>query len=64
MEDLERNDGTEENPYFMSNNLKKLLGVKNKFEGTDNGGGSRNDLQLGGSRNDLQMEPVESSEKP
>lgn len=55
MEDLERNDGTEENPYFMSNNLKRLLGVKNKFEETDNGGGSRNDLEL---------EPVESSEKP
>ena len=49
------NDGTEEHPYFMSSNLKRLLGAKNKFEETDNGGGSRNDLEL---------EPVESSEKP
>ena len=35
MEDYERNDGSEEHPYFMSNNLKKLLGVKNKFEAPD-----------------------------
>ena len=51
MEDYERNDGTEDHPYFMSKNLKKLLGVKNKFERTDGGEG------------ELQLEPVESSEK-
>ena len=37
VEDYERNDGSEEKPYFMSNNLKKLLGVRNKFEDTDDG---------------------------
>lgn len=52
VEDFERNDGTEERPYFMSKNLKKLLNVKNKFEQTDDGEG------------ELQLEPVESSEKP
>ena len=54
MEDYERNDGSNEHPYFMSDNLKKLLGVKNKFEHTDGGGGGGGDLHL---------EPVPSSDK-
>ncbi|KAL3309654.1 hypothetical protein Ciccas_011798 [Cichlidogyrus casuarinus] len=29
MEDLERNDGSEEKPYFMSKELKKILKIKN-----------------------------------
>lgn len=37
MEDYERNDGSEERPYFMNKNLKKLLGVRNKFESRDGG---------------------------
>lgn len=56
MEDFERNDGTEERPYFMSDSLKGLLGAKNRFEETDDGGG--------GSEGDIQLEPVDSSEKP
>ena len=36
VEDLERNNGTQEKPYFMSKKLMKLLNVKNaKTEGTD-----------------------------
>lgn len=31
VEDFERNNGTDEKPYFMSNKLKKLLSVKNKL---------------------------------
>lgn len=30
VEDLERNDGSAERPYFMSSNLKKLLNKTNK----------------------------------
>nr|XP_002126506.1 choline transporter-like protein 5 [Ciona intestinalis]XP_018668803.1 choline transporter-like protein 5 [Ciona intestinalis] len=30
LEDLERNDGTEEKPYYMSKGLMKVLGKKNK----------------------------------
>jgi hypothetical protein len=30
VEDLERNDGSEEKPYYMSKKLKKILGKKNK----------------------------------
>ena len=57
MEDYERNDGSKEKPYFMSKNLMKLLGAKNKFDRIDGGG----DATDGG---DLQLEPVPSSEKP
>ncbi|VEL11545.1 unnamed protein product [Protopolystoma xenopodis] len=32
MEDLERNDGTENKPYFMSKQLMKVLSKKNKFK--------------------------------
>lgn len=49
MEDYERNDGSKAKPYFMSDNLKSLLGVKNKFEGTDDGEGV------------IQMESVETN---
>ena len=58
VEDYERNDGTEEHPYFMSDNLKKLLNVKNKFERTDgvDGGGE----VPGGDK--MEVEPVASSE--
>ncbi|KAH8420714.1 hypothetical protein KR222_002885 [Zaprionus bogoriensis] len=31
LEDCERNDGTSEKPYFMSKQLMKILGKKNKF---------------------------------
>ena len=40
VEDYERNDGSKERPYFMSNNLKKLLGVTNTFSDTDGGEGT------------------------
>ena len=30
MEDLERNDGSPEKPYFMGKDLMKILGKKNK----------------------------------
>jgi len=30
LEDLERNDGSEQKPYFMSKSLKSLMGKKNK----------------------------------
>lgn len=30
VEDLERNDGSEQKPYFMSKGLMKVLGKKNK----------------------------------
>jgi len=30
VEDLERNDGSAEKPYFMSKNLMKILNKKNK----------------------------------
>ncbi|KAG1948409.1 choline transporter-like protein [Pimephales promelas] len=30
LEDLERNDGSAEKPYFMSKNLMKILNKKNK----------------------------------
>ena len=49
VEDYERNDGSKEKPYFMSDNLKKLLGAKNKFEDTDVGEGV------------MQMESVETN---
>ena len=55
VEDYERNDGSSEHPYFMSKRLKKLLGVKNKFEHTDDGSD--------GGGGDLHLEPVPSSEK-
>ncbi|KAL3320350.1 hypothetical protein Ciccas_000962 [Cichlidogyrus casuarinus] len=38
MEDLERNDGTEEKPYYMSQDVMKVLGSKNKFKDTDRDG--------------------------
>ena len=47
MEDYERNDGSKEKPYFMSDSLKGILKVKNRFEGTDDAA--------------LQMEAVKSS---
>ena len=53
VEDKERNNGYD-HPYFMSNELKKLLGVKNKFEDTDAPGDS-NILP-----NPIQMESVET----
>lgn len=31
VEDCERNDGSEEKPYFMSKQLMKILGRKNKI---------------------------------
>ena len=30
VEDEERNDGSEEKPYFMSKDLRKILGKKNQ----------------------------------
>ncbi|XP_065829328.1 choline transporter-like protein 4 [Oscarella lobularis] len=33
LEDLERNDGSSEKPYYMSKGLKKVLGKKNKEDG-------------------------------
>eukprot|EP00118_Oscarella_pearsei_P012112 m.86189 g.86189 ORF g.86189 m.86189 type:complete len:745 (+) comp36494_c0_seq7:311-2545(+) len=33
LEDLERNDGSREKPYYMSKGLKKVLGKKNKEDG-------------------------------
>jgi choline transporter-like protein 2/4/5 len=30
VEDLERNDGSQEKPYYMPKNLMKILGKKNK----------------------------------
>ena len=30
VEDLERNDGSEEKPYYMTDSLKKIMDVKNK----------------------------------
>ncbi len=30
MEDLERHDGTPEKPYYMSKDLMKIVGKKNK----------------------------------
>ena len=53
VEDQERNNGYDR-PYFMSNELKKLLGVKNKFEDTDAPGGGRV------LSNPIQMESVET----
>ena len=35
MEDLERNDGTPEKPYYMSKDLMAILGKKNKKEKTE-----------------------------
>ena len=35
LEDLERNDGSPEKPYFMSKDLMSVLDVKNKFKGGD-----------------------------
>lgn len=32
VEDCERNDGSAEKPYFMSKNLMKILGKKNKLD--------------------------------
>ncbi|CAI8016272.1 Choline transporter-like protein 4 [Geodia barretti] len=57
LEDYERNDGTEEKPYFMSDNLKKLLGVKNKFDRTDGTDGAQLAEVSGGDK----LEPVDSS---
>jgi choline transporter-like protein 2/4/5 len=58
LEDYERNDGSAERPYFMSKNLKKLLGVKNKFEHTDG-----DDSDGGGGGEELRLERVPSAEK-
>lgn len=35
VEDCERNDGSEEKPYFMSKQLMKILGKKNKLDRSD-----------------------------
>ncbi|KAJ8334976.1 hypothetical protein SKAU_G00406150 [Synaphobranchus kaupii] len=35
LEDLERNDGTKEKPYYMSKNLMKILNKKNKVPKSD-----------------------------
>lgn len=35
LEDLERNDGSKEKPYFMSKNLMRLLGKRNTAKNTD-----------------------------
>jgi len=35
VEDLERNDGSEQKPYYMSKSLKKILGKKNKKASDD-----------------------------
>ena len=65
VEDYERNDGSKERPYFMSNNLKKLLGVGNRFSDTDGGEGT-DGTELAsrevpaGER--LQLQPVDSAE--
>lgn len=32
VEDCERNDGSPEKPYYMSKNLMKIFGRKNKFK--------------------------------
>lgn len=32
LEDLERNDGTQERPYFMSRGLQKVIGKMQKFK--------------------------------
>ena len=62
MEDYERNDGSEEKPYFMSKSLKNLLGVDNKFqtdggEGTD---GAHVEAETVPEGDKLTVEPVES----
>ena len=36
VEDLERNDGSNEKPYYMSKKLMKILGKKNKPEENGN----------------------------
>ena len=59
VEDYERNDGTEEKPYFMSDNLKKLLGVKNKFDRTDGTDGAQ--LAEGEVSGGDKLEPVDSN---
>lgn len=38
MEDLERNNGSAEKPYYMSDSLKKLLHVHNKQDEKDGEG--------------------------
>ncbi|KAL3320351.1 hypothetical protein Ciccas_000963 [Cichlidogyrus casuarinus] len=38
MEDLERNDGTEEKPYYMSRRLMEVLGTKNKLTNNNQAG--------------------------
>jgi solute carrier family 44 (choline transporter-like protein), member 2/4/5 len=38
LEDCERNDGTPERPYFMSKQLMKILGKKNKFDVSNRSG--------------------------
>ena len=64
MEDYERNDGSEERPYFMSDNLKNLLGVKNKFELTDGGEETDGAAEMTGGEvtggDKLTVEPVDS----
>ena len=61
VEDYERNDGSIEKPYFMSNKLKNLLGVKNKFndrtDGTDGGQPLAGGEVSGGDK----QEPVDSN---
>ena len=65
VEDYERNDGSKERPYFMSNNLKKLLGVTNTFSDTDGGEGT-DGAELAGREvptgEKLQLQPVDSGE--
>ena len=59
VEDYERNDGSKERPYFMSNNLKKLLGVTNTFdggEGTDGAELAGREVPAG------ELQPVDSGE--
>ena len=36
VEDLERNDGSVEKPYYMNKELKEILGKKNDKPPTDN----------------------------
>lgn len=35
LEDLERNDGSAQKPYFMSKSLMKVMGKKNAAESTN-----------------------------
>ena len=62
VEDYERNDGSKERPYFMSNNLKKLLGVTNTFSDTDGGEGTDGAELAGREVPAGELQPVDSGE--